>query len=69
MCKFTFMKGNDTHYNVAQFKPCAISKVRVSYTPDGMYSTYVDGSPVATELSINFIESKLIFKGEVSKGF
>ena len=69
MCKFTFMKGNETHYNVAQFKPCAISKVRVSYTPDGMYSTYVDGSPVATELSINFIESKLIFKGEVSKGF
>jgi len=69
MCKFTFMNGNETHYHVAQFKPCAISKVRVSYTPDGMYSTYTDGSPVATELSINFIESKLIFKGEVNKGY
>ncbi len=69
LCKFTFMKGNETHRHVAQFKPCAISKVRVSYTPDGMYSTYADGSPVATELSLNFIESKLIFKGEVTKGY
>ena len=69
LCKFTFMNGNETHYHVAQFKPCAISKVRVSYTPDGMYSTYSDGSPVATELSLNFIESKLIFKGEVAKGY
>ena len=69
LCKFTFMNGNETHYHVAQFKPCAISKVSVNYTPDGMYSTYVDGSPVATELSLNFIESKLIFKGEVDKGY
>ena len=69
LCKFTFMNGNETHYHVAQFKPCAISKVSVNYTPDGMYSTYTDGSPVATELSINFIESKLIFKGEVNKGY
>ena len=69
LCKFTFMNGNETHYHVAQFKPCAISKVSVNYTPDGMYSTYTDGSPVATELSINFIESKIIFKGEVDKGY
>jgi len=69
LCKFTFMNGNETHYHVAQFKPCAISKVSVNYTPDGMYSTYVDGSPVATELSLNFIESKIIFKGEVDKGY
>ena len=69
LCKFTFMNGNETHYHVAQFKPCAISKVSVNYTPDGMYSTYTDGSPVATELSLNFIESKLIFKGEVDKGY
>ena len=55
------MKGSARNPNVAQFKPCAITRVQVNYTPDGTYATYHDGAMVATELSINFLESKLIF--------
>jgi hypothetical protein len=69
LCKFTFMKGSATNPNVAQFKPCAITRVQVNYTPDGTYATYHDGAMVATELSINFLESKLIFNDEISQGF
>ena len=69
LCKFTFMKGGTKHPWLAQFKPCAITRVQVNYTPDGTYATYGDGSPVATELSINFLESKVIFTDEVAKGF
>ena len=69
MCKFTFMKGNKPHEWLTQFKPCAISNVVVNYTPDNTYATYSDGSPVATEIRLNFQESKLIFADEVEKGF
>lgn len=69
LCKFTFMTGGSTHKYLTQYKPCAITRVQVNYTPDGTYATYSDGSPIATELSINFLESKLIFQAEVAQGF
>ena len=65
LCKFTFMKGNKTHKYLTQFKPCAMSSVVVNFTPDNTYATYHDGSPVATELRINFQETKLIFAHDV----
>ena len=66
LCKFTFMKGANEHPYITQFKPCAISNVQVNYTPDGTYATYEDGAPVATELRINFMETKLIFSQEIT---
>ena len=69
LCKFTFMQGNRTHDYLTQFKPCAMSRVIVNFTPDNTYATYHDGSPVATELRINFQETKLIFASEVDQGF
>tara|TARA_B100000287_G_scaffold43685_1_gene39331 strand:- start:1767 stop:2918 length:1152 start_codon:yes stop_codon:yes gene_type:complete len=69
MCKFTFMTGNRMNTRIIQFKPCAISKVQVNYTPDGTYTSYHSGDPVATELTLNFIESKIVFAHEIKDGF
>ena len=66
LCKFTFMKGANEHPYITQYKPCAISKVEVNYTPDGTYATYEDGAPIATELRVNFMETKLIFAHEIT---
>jgi len=66
LCKFTFMHGNKVHPHLVQFKPCAINKVEVTYTPDGNYATYGDGAPAAVELRLNFMETKTIFAGEVN---
>ena len=60
-----FMSGNKLNPYVTQFKPCAITNVNINYTPDGSYATYEDGSPVATLLSIQFKELKLIFENEI----
>ena len=68
LCKFTFMKGNKPHEYLTQFKPCAMSGVTVNFTPDNTYATYSDGAPVATELRINFQETKLIFAHDVVLG-
>ena len=66
LCKFTFMHGNTVHPYLVQFKPCAISKVEVTYTPDGTFSTYSDGAPTAVELRLNFMETKVVFAQEVN---
>ena len=69
LCKFTFMTGPDANENIIQFKPCAISGVEVNYTPDGTYAAYASGVPVAIELRLNFMETKLIFADEVDVGY
>ena len=60
-----FMTGNRLNKYVTQYKPCAITNVSINYTPDGSYATYQDGSPVATMLSVQFKELKLVFEQEV----
>ena len=69
LCKFTFMTGSNPNENIIQFKPCAISGVEVNYTPDGTYAAYANGVPVAVELRLNFMETKLIFADEVDVGY
>ena len=69
LCQFTFMTGSDVNRKLIQFKPCAIQAVEVNYTPDGTYATYSDGSPVAIELRLNFMETKLIYSNEVAQGY
>ena len=69
LCKFTFMTGSNANENIIQFKPCAISGVEVNYTPDGTYAAYASGVPVAIELRLNFMETKLIFADEVDVGY
>ena len=69
LCKFTFMTGSDPNENIIQFKPCAISGVEVNYTPDGTYAAYASGVPVAIELRLNFMETKLVFADEVDRGY
>ena len=68
LCKFTFMRGDQPHPYIPQFKPCAIQAVEVNYTPDGTYATYqrLDGAPVAVELRVNFMETKIIYANEVN---
>ena len=60
-----FMTGNNLNKYVTQYKPCAITNVSINYTPDGSYATYSDGSPVATLLSVQFKELKLVFEQEI----
>lgn len=66
LCKFTFMTGAGPNKKIAQYKPCAMTRIDVNYTPDGTYATYSDGTPVAITLSLSFMETKIIFANEIS---
>lgn len=65
LCQVSFMQGNKIHPYLPQYKLCAISDVSINYTPDGVYATYGDGSPVSTQIKITFKEIKLIFSQEI----
>lgn len=64
----SFMKGSSLNPWVTQFKPCVIKNVSVSYTPDGTWARLPNGSPVATTLSLQFQETKMVFADELTEG-
>lgn len=69
LCQVNFKKGASAHPFIPKYKPCVISNIDVSYTPDGSWATYSDGSPVATSLRITFKESKLVYAEEIEDGY
>ena len=72
LCQVQFRKGSQVHPYLPVWKMCAITDVSVNYTPDGVYATYggndkdAYGSPVATELSLTFQETKLIYRQDIT---
>ena len=68
LCHVAFMKGSEQHPYLPRYKMCAITDMNVNYTPDGNYSAFVDGHPVATELKLSFMETKLIFSEDIGSG-
>ena len=63
----SFMAGSAANPWVSQFKPSAITSFDISQTPDGAWSTYGDGSPVATTMKITFQELKMLYADELSE--
>lgn len=69
LCQVNFKKGSGSHPYLPKYKPCVISNISISYTPDGSWATYEDGSPVATTIQLSFQESKLVYRSEISQGY
>ena len=70
VCSVNFMRGSGRNSYLPRYKMCAITDVNVNYTPDNVYATFNQSSPVATELKISFMETKLIFSEDVEeRGF
>ena len=65
VCKVTYMRGSEQHPNLPTYKMCAITDIAINYTPDGNYAVYKDGTPVAYELKVSFMETKLLFSEEI----
>ena len=64
----TFMTGNKANEWVTQYKPAVITDFSVSYTPDGAWATLPNGAPVATQITVQFNETKMVYANEVTGG-
>ena len=70
VCAVNFMRGSQRNRFLPRYKMCAITDVNVNYTPDNVYATYNRSSPVATELKVSFMETKLVFSEDIEeRGF
>ena len=70
VCAVNFMRGSGRNRFLPRYKMCAITDVNVNYTPDNVYATIDRNMPVATELKISFMETKLVFSEDVEeRGF
>jgi len=70
VCAVNFMRGSSRNIYLPRYKMCAITDVNVNYTPDNVYATFSGSSPVATEIKISFMETKLVFSEDIEeRGF
>ncbi len=65
LVRVTFMHRSKENKALPRFKMCAITNTDINYTPDGAFSTYSQGQPVAIGLSIGFQETKICFSEEI----
>ena len=59
------MRGGQMHPHLSQYKALAITNVDINYTPDGSYSTTIDGIPSAVELRVSFVETKVVYREDL----
>ena len=51
-----YMKGAAKHPYLNQFKLCALTNCATTYTGDGTYATYHDGTPISMTMNLSFQE-------------
>lgn len=66
--KMRYMVGGKDNQYLPKHKLMNIMSVDVRYD-NGMYQTFSDDRPLYTELTINFQESKIIFREDIDNGF
>ena len=49
--------------------PCALENITVNYTGTGTPGTHRDGRPIQTDMTLTFVESKLITRADIENGY
>lgn len=62
--KFMIEVGNGLGWKAPEIKDCVLRNVAVTYNPN-VNAYHVDGNPVETQLSLNFMETRTLDKGDV----
>lgn len=63
--EISFMNGSKLNDRIPKIAPCALERINVNYSPNGVWATLPDGSPVQTDITMEFIELELIDRNRV----
>jgi len=66
--KIQYKSGNRNHPFLNKFKQCFLTNVDTSYTADGTYTTYDDGTPTSMLLDLAFKETEPIYDDDYDEG-
>ena len=65
----TFFHRGVENMNILRINTCVLERIEVDYAPTGVYSTFRNGHPVVTRMSMGFRELEPIHKKRVLQGF
>ncbi len=60
-----YMTGSQENHYLNKWKPMVMTGFQTNYTPDGVYATNPDGSPVSTLISLQLKELKLVYADDI----
>lgn len=66
--KIKFLYNGKENENVNKIGDCVLESINVDYAPNG-WSTFNDGAPVQTRLTLQFQETMLIDKNRIKEGY
>ena len=66
--KISYMYNNGINPNLNKIGACYCTDVQVDYAPDTQYTTFENGMPVHTKLTVSMIEDRIITKQDIEAG-
>lgn len=65
----TFFHAGKENKQLPRINTCVLQRIDVDYAPEQSYSTFANGHPIATRLSLSFTEVEVLHKARVYEGF
>ena len=66
--KISYMYNDGENPHLHKIGACYCTDVSVDYSPDGQFTTFADGQPVHTQLTVSFLEDRIITKTDIKAG-
>jgi hypothetical protein len=63
-----YYQDNEENLNLHRHTSCVLTDMTINYTPNGMFSTFPDGSPTQIDVTLTFRELALLTKDKVKDG-
>jgi len=66
--KISYMHNDGENPHLHKIGACYCTDVSVDYSPDGQFTTFNSGQPVHTQLTVSFLEDRIITKSDIEAG-
>ena len=66
--KISYMFNSAENTSLNKIGACYCEDVDVDYSPDGQWTTFGDGKPVHTRMTVNMVEDRIITKQDIEQG-
>jgi len=66
--KISYMFNSTENSALNKIGACYCTDVEVDYSPDGQWTTFGDGKPVHTKMTVNMLEDRIITKQDIEQG-
>ena len=65
----TFFHAGKENLNLPRVNTCVLQRIDIDYAPEQSYSTFMNGHPIATRMSLSFTEVEVLHKARINQGF